>query len=435
MLRIKLVSTIAFCLFFFKGNAQDTLAVQDAIEAALKNNYDIIIAGNEAAIAERNNTFGNAGFLPDVSTNFGQLNNINDTRQQFFNGEVREGNNVKSNSLNANIQMNWTVFDGLSMFTNKEMLEEFEVIGELQARAQIENTMAQVVITYYDIVQKQKRIGAIKNAIEISAERKQIAEEKLKIGSGSGLEVLQASVDINADSSALLRQEYDLLNTKTVLNELLARAPETPFSVSEKIVIGENLVYEELSQKVMAQNPEIIIAKKNSGIAALNLQQTRSAYLPTLSLNSGYNFSRAASELGLLQFNQNQGINYGLTASWTLFNGFNRNRQKQVTQINVSSLETVRQQTELRIKSDLYQFYTAYVTATSLLKIEEKNLEVAQQNLSIATEKMRLGTITDIELREAQRNLIDAEFRLIITEYEAKLAETELLRLSGLLLK
>ena len=422
-------------MFLLKGNAQDTLMIREAIETALKNNYTIIIAHNDALIAKKNNTPGNAGFLPDVSANFVQTNNINDTKQQFFSGEIREGSNVKANSLNANIQMNWTVFDGLSMFTNQERLKEFELIGELNARIQIENTVSQVITTYYNIVQQQRRIEALKNVIEISSERKRIAEEKLRIGSGSGLESLQATVDLNTDSSALLRQEYNTIIFKSALNELLSRAPETSFSVSDKIPMEENLKYEELSQKVAEQNPEVLLARRNTNIAALNLKQTRSSYLPSISLNSGYNFSNSESELGLLRVSQNKGINYGLTASWTLFNGFNNRRIRQVTQIELYNQETVQQQAELGIKSDFYRIYTYYITSISLLKIENRNLQVAEQNLLVATERMRLGTINALELREAQRNLIDAEFRLITAEYEAKLAETELLRLSGQLMK
>ncbi len=435
MMKIKSSFFMLVFMLGLKVQAQDTLTVQQAIALALQNNYSIIIASNEALIAEKNNTLGNAGFLPNVSANFSQTNNVNNTKQQFFSGDTREGKGVNSNSLNANIQMNWTVFDGMSMFVNRQKLGEFEAIGELNSRIQIEKTVSQVIVAYYDIVQRQKQIAAIRNAIEISAERKKISEERLSIGSGSGLELLQAQVDINADSSALLRQEYALANSKIVLNELLARIPETSFLVSGKIELQQGLVYDELLQKVTAQNPEIAIAKRNATIAALNQKQTRSNYLPGVSLNSGYTFSRSTSEIGILQYSQNSGINYGLTARWTIFNGLENKRLTQVAKINSSNLENQRLQTELRIKSDLYQIYTAYLSYSNLQRIEKENLGVANQNLFIATEKMRIGTISAIELREAQRNLVDAEFRLVMTEYEAKLAETELLRLSGQLVK
>ena len=415
--------------------AQELLGLPKAIEIALQNNYSIKIARNEALIAQKNNNLGNAGFLPDVGANFSQLENINDTRQQFFNGEVRAGDNVRTSNVNANVQLNWTLFDGFNMFATRDILEEFEQIGELNAKIRMDETVSQVIATYYAIVQKQKQIAAIKNAIEISSERKRIAEEKLAIGAGSGLAVLQASVDINTDSSALLRQELDYINTKAIFNELLSRDPQTPFSVSEIIVMEKVLNFEELSGSIMKQNPELLIAQRNTSIADLTLKQTRSTIFPAVTVNSGYNYTSFQSQLGLLQSNLNRGVNYGLTASWNLFSGFTNRTRRQVAQIEIVNRENIQDQIQLRLKNELFQLYSSYITLRSLIAIEKSNLRVAQENLNVSTEKMKLGTITAIELREAQRNLIDAEFRLIMAEYEAKLAETELLRLTGQLIK
>ncbi|HET6245768.1 MAG: TolC family protein [Bacteroidetes bacterium] len=434
MHKIKLFIILFLAVSTFNADAQEVMDIQQAIDIALKNNYSIVIARNEALIAETNNTPGNAGFLPQVGANFFRGENLNYTRQEFFNGEVREGSNVKTSNMNANIQLNWTLFDGFNMFATRKMLQEFEDIGILNTKIKVDLTISQVIATYYAIVQKQKQIKTIKNAIEISQERKRIAKERLNIGAGSGLEMLQASVDINSDSSALLRQEFDLIRTKAALNELLIRDPEFDFIVPDQILMREVLKYEELAQKVSQQNPELLIAQRNSRIADLNLKQSQSSIYPTISVNSGYVYSNFESQLGLLQSNLNRGVNYGLTASWGLFNGFTQKTRRKVAQIEIMNQDNLRQQTELRVKNELYQIYTSYITSKLLVDIEKKNLEVAQQNLNVSTEKMKIGTITAIELREAQRNLIDAEFRLIMTEYEAKLSETELLRLSGQLI-
>ncbi|MDQ3193200.1 MAG: TolC family protein [Bacteroidota bacterium] len=431
MHKIKLF-LIPILLFVFSDvKAQEILELSSAIDIALKNNYSIVIAQNQALIAETNNTLGNAGFLPAVGANFFKGENFNETRQEFFNGEIREGSNVRTSNTSANVQLNWTLFDGLNMFATRQMLQEFEELGELNAKIRIDQTISQVIATYYAIVQQQKQVKTIKNAIEISIERKRIAEEKFNIGSGSGLEMLQASVDINSDSSALLRQEFELIKTKAAFNELLVREPETPFIVNDIIEMKEALLYEELSLKVMQQNPELLVAQRNIKIADMNLKQARSTIFPTVSVSSGYNYSSFEAQLGLLQSNLNRGVSYGLTASWNLFDGFTQKTRRQVAQIEIMNQDNSKKQTELRLKNELYQLYTSYVTSKSLIGFERKNKEVAQQNLDISTEKMKLGTITAIELREAQRNLIDTEFRLIMTEYEAKLTETELLRLSG----
>src|SRR5690606_24885467 len=126
-----------------------------------ENNYNVRLAQNETYINAANNTMGNAGMLPQVSLNFGQNYNFNNTRQEFFSGETRDGNNAKTSNLNANILANWKLFDGLQMFTNREKLREFEKIGMINLKLMMENTVAQVMETYLMIAFQKKRIQTI----------------------------------------------------------------------------------------------------------------------------------------------------------------------------------------------------------------------------------------------------------------------------------
>ena len=69
------------------------------------------------------------------------------------------------------------------------------------------------------------------------------------------------------------------------------------------------------------------------------------------------------------------------------------------------------------------------------LTLEEENIQYVRENLFIARERYRLGITTFIELREAQQSLADAQFRLIQAKYNTKVAEIELMRLRGNLVK
>ncbi len=415
--------------------AQDSLSVDDAITIALEKNYAIRIARNEAEIASVANTWGNAGFLPSVTANFNREEEVINTRQQFFTGEVREGNDVSNNFLNSNVQLDWVLFGGLAALTSRDQLVAFEAVGQVSSQVQVENAVSQVISAYYDLVQKQKQKEAIEDAIEISLERKMLSEERLRIGSGSGQEVLMASVDINADSAALIRLEYEILDGKAILNELMAREPDTQFEVSTRIETGNDLIFADLSQKVMAQNRELTLARTDVQLAELELKASRATMYPTIGAQANYRFQLSESEIGFLQSNETSGLTYGITARWAIFDGLRTRNANQIAKINIENSQQSLEQTQLRLRSELYRMYTAYTTVKRLYTLEQKNVEVARENLDIATEQMRIGTITAIQLREAQRNLIDAEFRLIQTGYELKVSETELLRLSGDLIR
>jgi outer membrane protein TolC len=411
--------------------AQDVLSIDEAIDLALKNNFDIRIAKNQADMERVNNTIGIAGFLPTINLNGTRDFELNDTRQEFFTGEVRSGSNVRNNSAFANAALEWTFFSGMRILTTKKQLDAFEEIGETAALVQMENTVTQVIAAYYDLLQKQKQMESIRDLIVISIERKYLADQRLNIGTGSGLMYFQSAVDLNTDSASLLRQEFLVVEAKVILNELLARDPNTEFEIDDEIILKENLNYPDLEQKLRTQNRELILARRNLDVAEMDLKLSQSTMFPEFGVLSTYSYQRSESEIGFLQSNQTNGLAYGLTARWTIFDGLNNRTRNEIARVNIEQNLNEMDQVELRVRSELFKMYTAYEMVKQLFELEQKNVEVARQTLEIATEQMRLGIITALDLRLSQVNLIQAEFRLIQTGYELKLSETELIRLSG----
>lgn len=411
--------------------AQDTLTVDEAISTALQNNFSIQIVRKEVQIADNNNSYLNAGFAPSVIATGSQDNSISNTQQSFFDGRQRDVNGARANSLNGSVMMDWTIFQGANMFIAKNSLEELQTMEELEARMTIENTVASVIMVYYDIVSSQSKIGVISDALNFSRERMNLAEYKLQLGSASQIDIYQAAVDLNADSSAFLLQEGIVKRLKADLNILLGRDATTPFLVNESMVLLPDLQFEEILQKVQGQNASLFIARSNLTLAKLNTQYWKSQYFPRVSLYGGYNYVKSQSEVGLLQSNLNQGPVYGIRASFNIFNGMSNRRNLNNAKIQYQSSELQLKQAELQLKNDLYKIYTDYTTNLVLLNLEESNLGTARENLRIASEKYRLGIIDNIELRITQQNLMNAENRFVDARFRAKVAETELKRLSG----
>ncbi len=435
MMRAKELIWFLLLLSFFESKSQETLALEDAIRIALQNNFNVKIAQNAALINKTNNTAGNAGLLPEAVLNFGNNYNFNNTKQEFFDGNTREGNNVKTSNLNANIQLGWTIFDGMQMFVNRDRLKEIENLGQLNVQLQMENTISQVMSLYYNIEQNERRIQTIEKAIEISLERLSLAKLKSEVGTGSGIPILQAEVDINADSSALIRQQLIVKTIKIQLNEVLGRSPDYLFEITPVAEIQKTVEYTDLSEKTSRRNLLLQMADKTIRLAEINVKLWEGNKFPIIDLNAGYNFSRLQAEIGVLKFNQNNGFSFGLTGRWNIFNGWNNRREIQVAKLGIETGKLTKEQTELSTRTDLFTLYNSYLTAQELTKKEEVNIRIAKQNLDITTEKMRLGTIDALELRQAQLNLIDAEFRKITSTFESRLSYLELMRLSGQLIQ
>jgi len=411
--------------------AQEKLTLDAAIAEGLQNNYNIVIAKGAADIASNNNTLGNAGFLPTIDIQAGINEASNNTRLVFFDGREQEAKGAASDAINASAMFNWTLFDGTRMFIAKNKLAELEVQGEMEMRMIIENTVADIIVQYYTIAQLEKFVQVIEKALKLSEDRMLIAGQRLNLGSGSELALLQSKVDRNADQSNLLQQRAALVRAKANLNQLLARQPDLEFEVETEISFDTNLSYADLLGKLDYQNPQLLAARASLRVAEQEVKEFKSAHSPRLDFFTNYNYGRSQNEVGILQSNRSVGIIYGLTASFNIFNGFNTSRAVKNSKIQMlmSQAELDIQQQSMR--TELYTSYADYTANAQLANLEAENLSVAQQNVDVALESYRLGGISDFELRETQLKLMDAESRLLMSQFSAKAAEVELFRLTG----
>lgn len=416
-------------------SAQEKLTLQTAIETALKNNYTISITRNEAAIAKNDRTLGNAGMLPNVTLNASGSFANNSTKQEYASGLEVDRDGVKSNNLNTGVALNWTIFDGLRMFAAYNRLGEQSRQGELALKIQVEGTVASIMNAYYDVVRQQQQQKAITDAIGIFEERVKIAEAKLNIGSGNKVDVLQAKVDLNEQRSALLRQKTAINNTKAELNRLLSRDVNTEFAVEDSMVTAYRPRYEELKTSVLRNNSANLFAQRNVAVSRYLLKEVGSQRWPRVGLVANYNFSRSENQAGFALFNQNLGFNAGFTASWTLFNGLNYNRQYKNAQLQLRNEEIRQLDTQRFVETGLLIAFRNFENALEILALEEQTYKLAKENVDIALERFRLASLTSIELKEAQQSLLNSETRLVTARYEAKVAETELMRLNGALVK
>lgn len=423
--------SILLLLLASASYAQELLTLPSAIETGLKNNFSIILQSNNTRVLKNNNTAGNAGMLPALGWTATQNNTIYTTHQEAFSGAVKDVSNALNTSLNTGLQLTWTLFDGMNMFVNRQTLDMMQQLGENQSRMAVENTIAQIAQLYFNIIQLNKVIEVSRDAVSLSVQRKMIAENQLKIGSGSLQQLLQSTVDLNADSALLMSQISLIENAKADMNYLLARDAVTSFDIVDSIRLLQLSDYENIVAKAMTQNADLLAAKMDQRISELNVKASQSGRYPRLNLQSGYNFILQKSQTGFAQFNRSFGPYFGVTASYNLFNGLNTSREIRNARIMLNNSEINVQQTSLDVRASILKLYNTYKTSLELVKLESKNIEAAQQNVDIAFAKYKLGTITDIELREMQKKLLDAQYTLLQSQFDAKKAEIELMQLSG----
>jgi outer membrane protein len=433
-IKIYILFIIYFLFHSATSFAQEKLELEQAIKIALENNYSIRISRNTSEIATTNAKGAVSYLLPVVSGDFSTNKTIQNTELTQQSGAVSNIDGAVSTNTNYGVALNWKIFDGFEMFANYDRLKAFEKLGELNAKVQVQNTISDVISTYYDLVKKQQELEATSTALEISRIRMQNAESRYTIGKGSRLEVLAAQVDLNTDTTNLLRKRDEYRTSMIRLNETLARDINTNFNVSDSIRIDESLQLEQLKTYIESQNPDMQTAMINQRLAKLNLKAVKANRYPDINFTSGYNFNNSSSETGFIREQKAQGLNYGLNASINIFNGFYQNRSEKAAKLEFDNSSYALERTQLNIQAQLQSDYQNYLTNLQLVKLEAANVNVAKQNLDISLEKYKLGSIVPLELRVAQQNYVDAITRYTDAQYQAKTAEIQLKQLTGTLI-
>ncbi len=415
--------------------SQSVLTVEDAIKIGLEKNYAVLIVKNEQEIAKLQNNFGNAGMSPTVSVNANlNLANIN-SYQEFSTGVIQERNGAQSNNTGASVNVGWMIFDGLKMFAVKKRLGLNEQLSAIELKQKMENTVYDIVSAYYMVVKTNELIKAAKQNLSIYEERKKIAKLRLEIGSDSKVDVLLSQSNENKAKSAIIQLELQLLNAKTKLNTLLNKPVDTEFNTTDSIVVNFNPNIDDLKKEVSKSNSSILMSKQNELITQQSIKEARSANLPFVQLNGAYNFTRAQSQAGFVFLNRQAGLNAGVTAGWLIFNG-NKN-SKLVKERNILYLNQkyVTEQMQMQIDGQVFNSYKTYLLNKTIVDLEKQNLSDSKEVLDVSIERYKVGKSNLLETIETQKNLEDAQVRYIEALYAIKMAETDLLRANGSLVK
>lgn len=427
-------SIFLFLLFlpgFVIAQNNGLLSYQQAVAIALKNNFDILIAANQAEILNKENQLGNAGFFPTLDFNASGNAASNTTRQEFANGQTVNRPGVISTNISAGAFLSYTVFDGWKMFATKERLRLLAEQGELSFKLQIETVLENLTLAYYQIVRQEQLIRGIRSAMEVSEERIQLAEKKLQIGSGSKVEVLQGKLDLNAQKANLIQQQNLLREFRQNLLLLMQSDSKGPFSVDSNFVFDPLEAMDDIQSRVERNNRNLLSLQKGISIIRQQQREIKSQQYPRLVINNGYAFGRNQSTAGFALFNQNIGNNLGFVFTWNIFNGWNTRRQLLVAdlQLKQKNLEVDQMKASLFTAVDIA--YMRWLGDREALSLEEANILLAEQSLFIMRERMKLGLGNYLELKESQSSYEAAISRLVTARYNLKESETKLKRITG----
>ena len=409
--------------------AQNVLTPERAVNIALKNNFDILVARNDADIARINNTKGNAGMLPTVNVNGSGSYSYDNVNQKLSSGTVNKYSSQSSTLVTTNAELSWTLFDGGKMFVTKNKLNEIQALGELQFQTKVLETMYNVIAAYYDIVRQKQQLKSMNEAISYNNERVTIAQTGFDAGSLLKNDLLQAKIDLNVVMENAINQQYAISEAQKTLNRMLGQDPNTIFEVSDSISLLYTPDRNELLQKLNSSNASILSFQKQIDIARLTLKETQKGYLPTLSFRGGYYLSQTVNSEGSTLRNRSYGPQVGGTLSIPIYNGGETKRKISIARKELQSAEYDLENVKLQVNTELQNALTDFENQQHLLQIEKENNKLTKENIEISLQRLRLGQTTSLEVHLAQESYVQSCTRLTNFEYYLKIAETKLKQL------
>lgn len=433
-MKIKLIYFLLIFLSFFKNSdGQVVYSLNSCIGTGLERNFSLLVSRNSETISRNNYTLGNAGYLPYLDLTSRYSGTLNNTTLNLVDGTKTVSSNVNNTTANAGVTLGWTIFSGFNVQTTYKKLDELKQLGALNTQLAAENMVADIVSSYYLYIQQIQTVKNLEYAVTLSKERLRIDEERYLLGSNSKLQVLQSRVYLNADSSRLSKQTEVLRAAQIRLNELMAVEDIGTSFITQDTTIDVNpsLLYEKLLEETLINNTDLNIASKNKTVSEYDYKIIVSRSYPYLNLSTGYSYNLNTYSAGSNRNQITNGMNYGLTLGINIFDGFNQRRSINNSSIELKNKELKYLEIEQGVKADLIKLYYAYSNNLKLVILEEQNLQTATENLDIALERYRLGSLSGIDLREVQKSLLDARESLLSIQFQTKLAEISLQLISG----
>ncbi len=404
--------------------AQKTMTLDEAIMQALENNYSLKISRNDETIAGNNVSL--APFLPTV-TGSGRQSQTNNNIESSSSGSDK----TRTNLYTAGVTLNWKIFDGLGMFTAYSRQQELLAMSSQRVKINVENLIMRICSEYYNIIVQQNRMQSALTSLTLSKARYDNAAEKYLLGVISGLDLQQARIDLNADSSAVLSQQETVVSSYIRMTNLLNAGHEVNFNINDTIILAHKIDVDSLRVRTLNYNNYLILARQGERLSAYDLEAVRALRYPNMNFSTGYNFTRNEYPLTAGSYNQTNGLNWGFNLSWNIFSGLETNRRISNAKIETESSRLEYLDIENEILSELDLLYNSYQNNIIVTTFETQSAELARASLEIAMERYRLGSLSGLEFREYQNNYLSAIDRRLRALYQAKISEIGLRLLAG----
>ena len=411
-----------------EGALPDTLSLDRALSVALERSPDVrgALAAADAAGASRRAAWGS--FLPTASLSLA-LNRSDFTKTTFLSEEgtsemLPQPLSSASQSASQGVSLSWTLFDqGRRIATLRQEGANVRV-----AQRTLDDRRATVAFAasqaYYEALRAQRLLELTVRQIADREQELDIARRRYEIAAVERVDVLAAESNLLDAQVSLLTSRHQ---AETRLRELAVAlglppdaGPGTVLRDIERLPDAGSLQPPAVVERVLTRDPEILQLEAQQAAASAGLWSARSGYLPRITANLSWarNQQFGPDESFFQLDPSDTGRGFNISASWTLFDGFEREQQTAQASSQKRQAEEDLRGRRLEIERDVLGYLDQIAQLDETLALAERSFAIAEERLNMTRQMYQNGTIDFTALQQAVSQVTSAERQLIDLRYD-----------------
>lgn len=407
-------------LMAFASPLNHPLTLKECIEQALKKNEDILGAQANLRSAKAGLLGAWSAFLPHLSSEAGYT-------------KSKHWSTPESKSYSLHLSLNQSIYNGgynLAHLKYQRANRRWNEEGYSLTKASL---VWEIKQRYYNLL-KSKRILEVRGgAVKRSEEQLKKAENLYRLGSVTISDVLKAKVQLGKDKLALIDAQNQLKQARSELNHSLGLPINSPLEIVDDLEqIGKEVDHKEIIATALRSHPEIQMAKAGVERAEGSLSMAKGGRLPRLSISGGYSWSNEKASEAKNLLHRDYTWTIGGTVTLPLFDGLSTKANIREAQEGLVNARLKLNQTQRKVKLDIQEALLEMAKAKESLQITKESLSAAREDLRLAQEKYKLGSVTMLELLDAQASYSSTQASWVEALYAYKLAQADMERALGL---
>lgn len=447
----KIISIILLVLLtnssLILGQTVKKITLQEAIEIALENNFQLKQADNNLELSEKSIISEYADFLPSISTS---LSGSRNTGRQFIQ-ETATFADATSQSINGSIRGSIPIFNGFqNLLSLKISQNEQESAEERLLRAK-ETVIFTTATRFLQVLLDQQLLEIGMENLATSVKQLEQIQAQVDVGSRAIVDAYNQESTVANNELTVTQRENSLQLNKLLLIRQLQIDPLGNYEfitpdISEVNATNTNPAAYNLKELI----DQAIETRADFRSEVINIQNlkyqlllAKASLLPTISANASlssgysdqYRFLREKVSFKDQFLDQRVGRGVGFSVNMPLFSNWNRMFNIQSSKVNVKNAELSLDNSRLQIIQEVTQAYTDYSSIVKQFEASKKSVLASSKAFETQQERYDVGASTLIELSQAQAafvtsqsNYTQALYNLVFQE---KLLDFYLGKLSG----